>query len=593
MWAKRSRSDSGDAKQQGSPPQPKWRQGSSGDWWVQASGGKWVTQKQWEEQMPAKGEAAAPTSTDTKISDTGGSAAGSTRAAGSEGSAATSASAARGPTSSQNPLAPLFVLTAASVAEFIAGIVVCADEDIETTEFGSGNAYETAYLQLAGYCDGYEAYSVAVGTLSMMLCAPQLLTELASALAPRLSELIATAKLGELPLTSAIAFFLILWWGNATLLLTFIKPFTSLSNGLASCWVALLAAVMLAFENSPRFRQLLSRTVFTPARSAGTRHRTVITLLGVSSTAVWISAAVAMGRYEDERKTGFRAWAVSTGLISMCMAIAYLRFVPIELPAAPRRLYAFSLMCGACWGIMGVSFSFVPVLFAGSAVGILSTWLSVALTAHLLVLEPHTRQFWRRTGECFRWAFDTEPSMPREESVPASVSADGEREEREEMERAFPDPALKSAPDRITRASSRSTGFTQAAQLASGESRAGEAGATDATGTPSATLGQSALEQLAARITNECPEVKQAVAMAILTTLLGEEPSIQLNGEEGATFLTCLQTLLPLVTSALPPASASEQTVEHDSGALVASGTEMTSPEAGRSSQEALGTLEV
>ena len=614
--------------------------GADGEWWAQGLNGKWYTQKQWEVEASRPPAASIAAVTPQRAASTSAMIAGAAGNLGkvvtsllpeeavgamntAAGAVGTAAGATRGamsnlgksmskllPTTanvdssdaSPKPRMPLIILAVASVTEFIAGAVACADEAFEL-ESGSGSAFDSEleinsnYRDgIRNYCDGYEAYAVAAGTVGMLFCVPQLLAELGSAFAPRLSKFFATAKLGQLPFTSAISLLQVAWWFLATLFLTFIKPFTTLSNGFASTWAALLAATMLSFANSPKFRQWLKGTMVSPARDAGTRHRAIISLLSMSSTAVWISAAVALGRYENERKEGFRVWAIVTGVISMCMCVAYLRIAPVELPAAPRQLYAFSLTSGACWLIGGVSLSFVPELYAGSAVGIMSTWLSVGLAAHLLVFEPHTQRFWRRTVQCFRWALDMEPALPLSDATPqrapvpdrrqgpASVSASAqssEREEREELERTFPDTARKSLPGRQTK---RNLGpqlavtpesVAPSASPSASPSSAAAAGTISVTAATSSILPQSALERLAARVINECAEAEQAVATALLESLLGDSVlSSRLSGAaEGAAFLYHMQKLLPLLNGAPPPVDPDENLssseVPHEGSAAV------------------------
>ena len=128
-----------------------------------------------------------------------------------------------------------------------------------------------------------------------------------------------------------------------------IGPFAGLSNGFFSCWVAPFAALMLCRALSPLVSEPLGRLV-AALRGAGS-DRSVLVLLSASSTAVWVSAAVALGRYPDTNcdsltgnqcHNGIKVWAICVGVLSMAACGGYLRMEE----AAASYGYTFALALG-------------------------------------------------------------------------------------------------------------------------------------------------------------------------------------------------------------------------------------------------------
>ena len=87
-----------------------------------------------------------------------------------------------------------------------------------------------------------------------------------------------------------MAAFLLLWWVAAWFTLTFISPFAEISNGFFACWVAPGAALLLCRALNPAVAEPLGQAV-AAARGAGA-DRSALFLLCVTSTGVWIAAAV-------------------------------------------------------------------------------------------------------------------------------------------------------------------------------------------------------------------------------------------------------------------------------------------------------------
>jgi len=254
------------------------------------------------------------------------------------------------PTASRpSPRTATLVLIAASIFELTASSLICGH----------------------GHCGGLPAYSVAVGTVSLTLLAPVALVLFAEPLAPqRLPD--------GLPHLSLL---LLAWWLPASFLLTFVGPFQGLSNGYFSTIVAGAGSVQLCRANVPLIDGALS-TLHEFARNAP-EERSLLCMLGLSSTAVWVQAAVCASQYGDYM--GVKAWAIIVGVVSFMFCAFYLL-----LDEAPsHRLAIASLL--AAWWVQGVGFSFVPDSFTGTMNGFVSTWASAGLAFHFLRTTRITR----------------------------------------------------------------------------------------------------------------------------------------------------------------------------------------------------------
>jgi hypothetical protein len=205
--------------------------------------------------------------------------------------------------------------------------------------------------------DGLVNYAVVVGAVSLMLVAPVALVlfaePLAQAISPRLHE--------GLPHLSLM---LLVWWMPATFVMTFVGPFQGLCNG----WFSSVAGVMGAFQlcraHVPPFDHAVTQ-LQALARGAP-KERTILCYLALTSTAVWITAAVALGQASREHPA-VKAWALIVGLVSFIMCSVYLLF---EEATTHRLAFALSL---ALWWAQAIAFSFVPTSFISTMNGFAAT----------------------------------------------------------------------------------------------------------------------------------------------------------------------------------------------------------------------------
>lgn len=97
---------------------------------------------------------------------------------------------------------------------------------------GSTVELVAAALGCRSGCAGYSAYAVAVGAASLFLCFLLIIL-------PKTSLKGNRAML-------ALSVFLFLWWFVGAVILTFISPFTSASNGYWATWASVIAAALIA-----------------------------------------------------------------------------------------------------------------------------------------------------------------------------------------------------------------------------------------------------------------------------------------------------------------------------------------------------------
>lgn len=184
-------------------------------------------------------------------------------------------------------------------------------------------------------CSGLNAYAVSVGAVSTAFVTPIAIVYFAEPLAPpRLSEAIPHLSL-----------LLLVWWIPAIFLLTFVAPFSGLSNG----WFATVGAAAGAFNlcraHVPALEGVVQQAVTASAHAPP--ERTVLLGLGVSSTAVWVGAAISATLYGDGPAT--HVWAIIVGVISsvLCAFCAPQRLDPQPLLVAQERRSALSNVGGS------------------------------------------------------------------------------------------------------------------------------------------------------------------------------------------------------------------------------------------------------
>jgi hypothetical protein len=220
-------------------------------------------------------------------------------------------------------------------------------------------------------CSGLEAYGISVGIVSIVLLVPIALVLFAEPLAP--------ARLPEgLPHLSLL---LLVWWIPAWFLLTFVGPFDGLSNGYFAVHVGAAAALQICRAQVSAV-DIALRELFEVAQNAP-RDRPVLCALALTSTAMWVEAAIHVAALPNEH-TAVKTWAIIVGVVSSVMCAFYLLLEKISLHQS-----AFATIL-AFWWCQGIAISFVPSSFMRTCNGFLTTWLSVGLALYHLRLTRGT-----------------------------------------------------------------------------------------------------------------------------------------------------------------------------------------------------------
>ena len=253
------------------------------------------------------------------------------------------------PTSDADPRLAVVVLAGASIFELIAASLACSSP----------------------FCTGLHIYAVTVGIVSAALASPFGLVYFAEPLAPNgLQE--------ALPHLSLLLW---IWWLPAAFLLTFVTPFNGISNGYFATLVAAVSALQNCMQHVPMVDSIV-RDIRAMGRAAP-RERTVLVLLAVTSTAVWVQAAISAAMSPDAPAT--KAWAIIVGVVSSVLCT-----VCLLLESFATNQMGFALLI-AGWWLQGIGISFVPSSFIGSVNGFVCTWASVFLPLYFLrtVRSPH------------------------------------------------------------------------------------------------------------------------------------------------------------------------------------------------------------
>lgn len=251
-----------------------------------------------------------------------------------------------------------------------------ADPRTATLILGVASTFELLSASLICgqvWCYGDVLYAVLVGCVSLALLAPVALVLFAEPLAPpRLHE-------GLLHLS----LLLLAWWVPAAFFLTFVGPFQGLCNGYFASVGGLVGAFQLCRAHVPPF-ELAVMQLQAIARGAP-KERSLLVGLALTSTAVWVMAAVSLGQLGEEHPAT-KSWALIVGLVSFVMCAVYLFF-----DAATTHRLAFASML-ALWWVQGVALSFVPTSFIGTINGFGATWASAALAFAFLRSNDITRE---------------------------------------------------------------------------------------------------------------------------------------------------------------------------------------------------------
>lgn len=188
------------------------------------------------------------------------------------------------------------------------------------------------------------------------------------------AEPLGPPRLGEaLPHLSLL---LLVVWLPACFLLTFVSPFTGLSNGWFAVVGGTVSTLGLCRAHVPTLEQAWQQAVGM-AQDAP-RERSVLLLLGLTSTAMWVQAAICAARFNDAPST--EAWAIIVGVVSSVLCAFYLLLENLSL----HRLGFAALLAG--WWLQGAALSFVPSAFINSLNGFLATWASVFLALYFVRL---------------------------------------------------------------------------------------------------------------------------------------------------------------------------------------------------------------
>ena len=197
-------------------------------------------------------------------------------------------------------------------------------------------------------CRGVSAYAVSIGVISTAA-----------------TVLVGVGLHGVYhPISSRVSHlsaFLLAWWLVGAFVLTFIGPFTSLSNGYVLSWAALWAALQLCRRHSswePLEIALSSATtrIRTPAGHA--------ILLAIASAVVWVEAAVCVSRAGAAANSWADGWAVAVGIVSMVASGGRAVYPELFEPHDAKLSAAL-----AVWWVQGLAITFIPTPFMGSVNG--------------------------------------------------------------------------------------------------------------------------------------------------------------------------------------------------------------------------------
>jgi len=242
------------------------------------------------------------------------------------------------------------LLGAVSLFEFIAAVVTCSQQQT---------------------CGGLNAYAVAAGCISIAVC-------------------LLLVYFRDRAEASPMALFLLVWWVVACFFLTFISPFADFENGFVACWIAVVVSMNLYRTINTNFADAIGRA----SRDAGAA-RSVLWLLNLTSTGMWIEALVAMAHSTDDGADssieqspsdagadgGIKMWAMFVGqLSSLACTIAAICFERDSNKLGPLAV------CLGVWWIQGVVISFIPGVFLTIFNGLAFTLISVMLSAFLVAL---------------------------------------------------------------------------------------------------------------------------------------------------------------------------------------------------------------
>ena len=210
---------------------------------------------------------------------------------------------------------PTILIAVASIFELLSAILICNQ----------------------GECRGLEWYAVVVGVVSISLIMPVAIATFAPSMLPITPKLLQEGVEG-------LSLLLLAWWMPAAFLLTFVLPFQHLCNGYFASLIGFIGALQLCRAHVPAVVRAFD-DVRVALRSLPQGHL-LLCVLALTSTAVWIEAAVSLGLYTGEH-SAVKSWAVAVGLVSFAVCTAYL-FVG----EATSHRYNFAVLL-AIWWVQG------------------------------------------------------------------------------------------------------------------------------------------------------------------------------------------------------------------------------------------------
>jgi hypothetical protein len=242
-------------------------------------------------------------------------------------------------------------LAASALVEVIAASVLCADSAV---------------------CTSFTAYSVVAGALALLGTFPLLALHY-SMLPPWCIDIV-------LPLAPHISALLVLWTVPAWFILTFISPFTGLSNGYFACLGMLISSLSLGAVNIP----LLGACV--TAHAEHTADVRSLLALAMTSSVVWCEATMALlNRNFADANRGYEIWAIVVGVGSLVLCL----FALVLRTASDATSHSTYMRILACWWCQGVAITFMP------APQTLNSYLALWASA-LLAFYHATPSFHRR-----------------------------------------------------------------------------------------------------------------------------------------------------------------------------------------------------
>jgi len=260
-------------------------------------------------------------------------------------------------------LQALIGLLIASLVEMIQAAKVCSDEE---------------------KCEGSEAFAVALGTISSLLCFGIII---ANRCVKRSRKSFVYNKKIDENLLPYVSIFLTIWWVIGVVMCTFDAPFEATGNGYFACWMALLASLYFCQITISKFGAIILKCkndVGNPQQ----RAMVVIALLSFMEAYACILQLDEFNSVDDyvesEKASSQEYWGLSCGLISGVSVIITLLLESrvSRLRGQPGILSYFLLP----WWLFGAGVVTFDQPFTVTGNGYFCAWGAFCFSAYLLYL---------------------------------------------------------------------------------------------------------------------------------------------------------------------------------------------------------------